>query len=208
MISLATYSTPDCLSTLCLLLIYEAVLNRRNLILVWGLCALAVLARIDNLIFAMVFLVFSQFRNIHSPWFFRRSHFVFVGLFLVLIGSFFFLPALLGDPADGLHFFDLLAHFKSWIDYSDLLRESFFAIIDSGMMVFVAITVITYKFLLPSHQSLLKIGLIGMSLRFILFPAFQERFFIHFEILTYILLFNLVDTKINKSSKDELNALV
>ena len=190
---LARDITPDALSIfLVLSSMYAFCYLHRGWLFV--IIMLAILARVDNFILASVigFVLFFKKSEINNErgW----------GIGLILMGGVLFLtiPHLVGNTTEWIgkfsHTFSIKQYISEWIFSINAFRYSHFhLLLVLGIILFPLL-----RFLDALHLRILAIIFLTMSIRLVLFPSFQDRFFVGFELVLIIVLARLMDSNLSK----------
>jgi hypothetical protein len=175
----ARSSTPDALSSMLLLLtLYLLATNRKKQWVV--LCMLlAVLARVDNVIFAIVvsfYLFLWQKKNM-----ILKLGVILLAGAICLIG----LPVLLGDSAT---WFTKFAFLFSFHDYVQHWRDVFYLLRTGPQyLTFIAIAIVLAFSKNEVISRIIRIISATVIIRLFLFPSLQERFFAAYEVAVVIM---------------------
>ena len=172
-------STPDALSNMLILLSLYVIATRQPLR--WTLLCLgfAILARVDNIVFAAVAVNYVYLRNYGS----KLLRLASMGALLVtgLIG----IPVLLGDSAN---WFTRFAFLFSVTDYVQHVRDMLYIVRTNPTYIIYAL--ISLFLLLKGSKgtgTVVYIVVTTVLIRLFLFPSLQERFFGAFEFSMLIL---------------------
>ena len=186
-IEVGTMSTPDALSTLILLLAYWHILYGRYKILTYALLLLAVFVRVDNLIFVVIYSVFFNIKRDETLGFIdtlKKGWLKKLGVVSSLVAAFFLLPVLFGN---GLYWFEAFEHLFSPAVYIDVVKRSAVNFsVHSSFPLFLCLFFLVRKSLNLQEKQLIYLILIAMLIRLVIFPLFQERFFVSFELLVLV----------------------
>ena len=183
---LARYSTPDALSNLLLFLMFLVYFYRKGWFIILAIGALAVLARIDNLIPVLLLLLFYFYFLKNDD--FKLPHRKKIGLIVLwMLGGVAVAVALFGAisfvSGNSLEWVKLFNHTKSLSNYVEHIKAIPSDMKISGFLIILFISLFLFYFLDNRAKQIALVIYLSIFLRLILFPSFQERFFVAFELV-------------------------
>lgn len=186
LVMLARLFSPDALSNLLILISFYFFINHQKKYRWILFCLLAVLIRVDNIIVLLMMFIFS---SIDKKTFFSINKKLIGNLGLAAVVSFLIVALLtffVGNNFDWLMKFSHMFSVNDYISYlkgvpDGIIRRSSFPLI---------LIMVAFCFPIIKKESWVILTLISciIFLRLILFPSFQERFFIAFEIIILIII--------------------
>jgi hypothetical protein len=193
-------STPDALSNMLILLSLYVIATKRQLPCTLLCLGLAILARVDNIVFVAVTINYLYLRNYGSKLLRLGS----MGLLLAtgLIG----IPVLLGDSAN---WFTKFAFLFSISDYVQHVRDMLYIVRTNPTYIIYALT--SLFLLLKGNKDtsvVIYIVVTTVLIRLFLFPSLQERFFGAFEFAMLILLIDHLRVRYSKQMVSKAQAAV
>ncbi|MEM6964367.1 MAG: hypothetical protein AAF573_06350 [Bacteroidota bacterium] len=207
--------TPDALSNfLILLAVYFYFINRKLDMSIFLM--LATLARIDNFVLmvliGVVLLFFDKFHALFINYNRGETGKIsnsrvdkLYGVILIVIGLSLFLaiPHWVGNDTNWVgkfsHTFSVSQYISEVVFSMNAFRYSHFQLI----LVFGIILSPLRKYLVEQEIKILLIILLAIGVRLILFPSFQDRFFISYELLLIIVLSTLMKRSFGVSIDEE-----
>jgi hypothetical protein len=181
--------TPDSWSAFFILLLFFGLYHNWH---GWWICILsigAILTRMDNLITVVIIMLGVRFVD---QWLWRRI----LPVACVLIIMTVVLNGLLTRDAEWIQD---ISYLNNGREYQWLLKDSLKLFTNSFHMVFLILLVFFWLggFGLAHRRELVfvAIGYVVIMVRFLLFPSFQERFFIPYYLLSMIMFMQVVRAK-------------
>ncbi|GEO09928.1 hypothetical protein [Segetibacter aerophilus] len=172
---LAVISTPDAMSSLLVFILFLNLFFSGKLGVSYLLLALAVFTRIDNLTFLPFILYYYRMNNINIRSIIKGVSALAVLSIIVIVVPYFF----------GNH----LTWFKDFIFkpsvYASLVRKSATLMRTDFNLLFALVLVLLYSRLSVRKdlKTLFTGILLAMSVRFLLFPSYEERFYYIFKLM-------------------------
>ena len=180
--------TPDALSNFLILMCFYFFIKKIESKWWYLFLGLAVLTRIDNLVTVTLLLFFFIFQKYFSKKFILQKKQLIYSISLLVIGAAVVatLTYLVGNSFDWLwkftHTFSLQNYLNSWKTVpDDIIRYSSFPLITLFL-------ILTFPLIVKQDKILILLIFGIIFCRLILFPSFQERFFVAFEIIIFILI--------------------
>ena len=183
MLNLAKFATPDALSTLGLLALCFACYYDKKAAWIYCLAVLSVLARIDNIIPVglLLMLYHSNFSFTDKKELLTKANILLV---IGVIGLFISISLLAGNKLSWFAEFTQLKSLKtygtSWINAFHGFTQN------SAIPVVIIAWIIGYRFLETRWRYLLWVAAGAILVRLLLYPSFQIRFFVWFELLVVL----------------------
>lgn len=188
MMQLAAMSTPDSWSAFFILLLFFGIYYRWSWLLLLSVAFGAILTRMDNVLTVLV-MVWGM-RVVNGMPLSR-----ILGATLLLAVLTLVLNWILTDDP---YWFRSISYLNNRDEYQWFLADFIKVFTNSFHMVFLVLLVFL---LLGGHGQthgrelwMVAIGYVVISIRFILFPSFQERFFVPFYLLSAIVLLQVIRT--------------
>ncbi len=192
---LAKFSTPDLLSTFFLLVAFYLVAQKRNNIINLSiLFILSVLSRMDNIVFWMVLLIFLIILNNNVE---RKKIYAVSAVSAITFA--FLLFVLLFDKNLGWY----KKYFEFMFETDYLYNIKVILAVFKGSLLFYSICVSFLIFILNSLKPasnkmhfLFVVSLICVAAKFILFPHFEERFYmVHTIFFIIFIVYSVAEIK-------------
>ncbi len=200
-VNMAKLSTPDCLSGLLLLMASYLILEKRNAWLLFSLFVLAILTRLDNVIFAffsIAFLAFNPRQKLLSRKQFLLMSLGFAAVYLLVVSLTFSFGWDLSYYSRYSRHMDFSGDFDqpaSFTRHMALVYSKLITMLFSfHFMLFMALATILvgrsfFSFRKLEFELLFLVLLIGtIGIRFVLLPDLSDRFYFWIYLLILILL--------------------
>ncbi|MCB0699413.1 MAG: hypothetical protein H6551_12545 [Chitinophagales bacterium] len=182
-ISLKNLITPDALATMLAFAMFFAISAKCNKYVVIALMVLMLLARIDYAVLAVVTAYYTYGKNLTKPVY------AIIAVAALLL-AFWAVPVLLGNSSDWLSMFDFLKSIdKYWLHVQLVflvhIRQPYF-------IFFVAVACMQLWIGSEEIKKFMSITAVTFILHLALFPSVEERFFVVYELLIMVMLFQYI----------------
>lgn len=170
-IEIQNCSTPDAMSAFFILLCLFLYANNKSVPLLYISIALCILTRLDNILFVVVILFFTNLtgRTLSTK--------IFIGTGLMLTGL-IIMPLLLGNSLDWFMKFKFM---DSLVQYYFHCRHAIIAAQSPRYILYITLSLIALFGAKGISKKITTIIVVTVIFRLFLFPSLQERFFIAYE---------------------------